>query len=232
MTRDTLVLLPGMLCDQELWQGQIAALADLADCQIAEMTGTTIDAMAEDVLSRAPSRFALAGHSMGGYVALAVVRMAPQRVSRLLLANTSARPDTEAQSTRRRDLIGRAGKGGFDAILHGLLPVLVHADSASNAAFQSRVEAMLRRTGVEAFVRHQAATAARIDSRPSLAAIDVPVQVLAGDPDPIVPPQHSAELAAAISHARFDVIEGSGHLTPIEQPERVSALMRSWLGSH
>src|SRR5690348_15387521 len=130
MTNDEkipLLLLPGLLCDAALWRAQVADLADLAECRVVDLTRhDSVAAMAEAALADAPPRFALAGLSMGGYVAHEIMRRAPERVERLALLDTSARADSDEQRARRRGLLALARRGRFRGVTPRLLPLLIH----------------------------------------------------------------------------------------------------------
>jgi pimeloyl-ACP methyl ester carboxylesterase len=172
---ESLILLPGLLNDERLWAHQMAQLADLAEIQVADLVGPdTIGAMAERVLVTRPSPFALAGLSMGGYVAFEVMRRAPERVSRLALLDTSARPDTPEQSARRRGLIELPRKGRFLGVTPRLLPQLLHPDHVRDRTIANTVVQMARSVGREGFIAQQRAIMARPDSRPDLARIKCP----------------------------------------------------------
>jgi pimeloyl-ACP methyl ester carboxylesterase len=227
--RDPVLLLPGMMCDAELWRDQIAALKDDAACTVPVLSAATIEAMAADVLRQAPERFALAGLSMGGYVALTIARTAPQRITRLFLANTSARADTPEQQAGRQAAIAHVEAGRFDQVIERLLNVLIHPSRAGDTAMLQRIDAMLRRVGPDFFVRQQRAAAGRPDSRPGLAAIAVPTHVVAGNSDRVIPPDHAAELAAAIPGASFNLFDTCGHLSPIERAADVTDALRRWI---
>lgn len=231
MAHESLVLLPGIACDAELWRAQSAALAGIADCMVIEPQGGSIEAMARHVLDAAPERFGLAGLSLGGYVALAILRLAPERVARLCLANTSARGDGEAQTAGRRVLIEETEAGGFEDVLGRLLPLLTDPQRQDDAALQARVMAMMRRAGPHAFVRQQDAAAHRPDARAGLARIRIPCCVIAGIADRVTPAPHGAEIAAAIPGATLHVLQGCAHLTPMEEPGLVTSIMRGWLGA-
>jgi pimeloyl-ACP methyl ester carboxylesterase len=225
-----LILLPGLLCDRALWAAQLEALADIADMTVADLTGgEAMSAMAAAVLAAAPPRFALAGMSMGGYVSFEIMRQAPDRVLRLALLDTSARPDTKAQSASRRELIAQAQRGDFKGVTPRLLPRWVHPDRVKDAALADAVTAMTQRVGRDAFLRQQVAIMNRPDSRPGLSQIRCPTLVLCGREDQSTPPEHHREIAADIPHARLAIIDRCGHLSPLEHPEIVSRQMRDWL---
>ncbi|MEI9987866.1 MAG: alpha/beta fold hydrolase [Aliidongia sp.] len=224
-----LILLPGLLCDAALWQYQISALADFAEPRVADLTRfDSIAAMAEGVLSTAPERFALAGLSMGGYVALEIIRRAPERVTRLALLDTSARADTDAQRARRRGLIELAQLGKFRGVTPHLLPMLLHADHL-NGRLSGIVTGMAERVGQAAFIRQELAILGRVDSRASLGAITAPTLVLCGDADALTPPIVAQEIAGNISGATFVLVEHCGHLSTLERPEAVNRAMIDWL---
>jgi pimeloyl-ACP methyl ester carboxylesterase len=225
-----LLLLPGLLCDARLWRDQIHALSDIAAATVADLTrDDTVEAMADRAAAAMPERFALAALSMGGYVAFAMLRRAPERITRLCLFDTSARPDTAEQARRRRGLIALARKGRFRGVTPRLLPQLVHPDRLSDTALTSEVMAMAERIGEQAFLRQQTAILRRSDSRPDLPHIRVPALVGVGEGDTLTPPDHAAEIAANLLGAELRVIAGCGHLPPIERPDAVSGLMRAWI---
>lgn len=225
-----LVLLPGLLCDAALWRGQIDDLADIAAPWVADMTrDDSVSRMAARVLEAAPPRFALAGLSMGGYVAQEIMRQAPERVARLALLDTSARPDSPEQTARRRGLIDLAEKGEFRGVTPRLLPVFLHPDRLNDKELTAAVMAMAERVGKDAFLRQQRAIISRPDSRPSLAAIACPTLVLCGRQDQLTPLDLHEEIAAGIRGAQLVVIEECGHLSTMERPWEASVALRQWL---
>ena len=225
-----LILCPGVLCDAELWRAQIDGLADLAEIRVADCTlDDAITAMAERLLAGAPDRFALAGLSLGGYVAQEVVRRAPERVTRLALLDTSARQDDAAVTQRRRDLIALAGRGKFRGVTPKLLPLLIHNGRLEDTALTNAVMAMAERVGAEAFLRQQTAVMGRADGRADLARIHCPTLVMCGRQDQLTPLDAHLEMAAAIPGADLVVLGDCGHLPTMERPDRATAAMRAWL---
>jgi pimeloyl-ACP methyl ester carboxylesterase len=185
--------------------------------------------MATRALAAAPPRFALAGLSMGGYVALEIMRRAPGRARRLILFDTSARKDTEEQSRRRRGLMALTRSGQFRGVTPRLLPLLVHPDRVAEQPLAGEVMAMAERVGKEAFLRQQTAILGRPDSRPDLPRFAVPTLVAVGAQDALTPPDHAEEIAAGIPGARLEVIADCGHLPTMERPAEATALMRDFL---
>lgn len=229
MRRQTLLLLPGLLCDSRLWREQAAALAPLARAVVAELTlDDRMEAMAARAIAAVEGPFALAGLSMGGYVALEVMRQAPGRVTRLALLDTSARPDTAEQTRRRRGLIALSRSGQFRGVTPRLLPQLIHP-LRLESPLAAEVMAMAERVGQEAFLRQQEAIMHRPDSRPGLARIAVPTLVGVGADDALTPPPLAAELAAMIPGARLRHFADAGHLPTMETPEAVNAALAGWL---
>ena len=230
MSRRHLILLPGLLTDARLYGHQTAALADIADVTVADLTqGDSVGALAERVLAAAPATFALAGLSMGGYVAFEILRRAPQRVVRLALLDTTARADTAEQVERRNAGIAVARDGHFGRIMPALLPQLVLPAHLALDSVGGLAVRMAEAVGPEAFIRQQTAIRDRPDSRPLLAAIACPTLVLVGAQDQLTPPDRAAEMAEAIPAAQLISIVDCGHLSAIEQPEAVSAALRFWL---
>jgi pimeloyl-ACP methyl ester carboxylesterase len=225
-----LVLLPGLLNDARLWAHQAAALADTARVTVMELTrDDSLAAMAERVLAAAPRRFALAGLSMGCYVSMEIMRRAPERVERLALLDSTARPDTPEQTQRRLDAIRLAETGGFDKVMPTMLPNLVHPAHLQIEAIAGLAKSMAKAVGADAFIRQQTAIMGRPDSRPDLGDIACPAMVLCGRQDTLTPLDRHQEMADLIPGAALVVIEDCGHLSAIEQPEAVNAALRGWL---
>jgi len=210
-----LLALPGLLLDERLWQAQVAALAARRPVTSFPLSpDTTIAGLAEAALARAPEgRFALAGLSMGGYVALEIVRRAPERVAALALLDTSARPDTAEQTQARRDAIA-ASASDFDGVVRTLLARLLHPSRVGDPALEALLLAMARRIGRADYVRQQEAIIGRIDSRPSLARIACPTLVLHGEADALVPIACGRDTARRIPGAQFVAVPGMGHDLP------------------
>jgi pimeloyl-ACP methyl ester carboxylesterase len=226
----SLVLLPGLLCDSDLWRHQISRFGGQIDCLVADLTGAdSIAALARTVLDRAPDRFALAGLSMGGYVALEIMRQAPERVRLLALLDTSARPDTVEQSRRRGALLALSRRGRFNGVTPRLLPQLIHPDRLADAELTATVMGMAERIGRDAFVRQQTAIMGRPDSRPSLGRISCPTLVVCGRQDVLTPLDRAEELVEHIAGARLRVIEQCGHLSTLERPDSVNQALADWL---
>lgn len=224
---DDLILLPGLLCDARLWRDVASRLA--VRSQIADLTqDQSVPAMAERVLETAPARFALAGLSMGGYVALEIMRQAPERVTHLALFDTSARPDDDARKETRRKGIAMVQQGRFIGVSRGLLGTLI-APHHMGTPLAAEVQAMSERVGAEAYVRQQTAIMGRVDSRPMLGTIQVPTLVGVGELDKLTPPELAEEMAGAIRGAELVRFADSAHLPTMENPEVVVEAMRGWL---
>ncbi|CAG0993338.1 Pimeloyl-[acyl-carrier protein] methyl ester esterase [Burkholderiales bacterium] len=229
-SRVPLLLLPGLVCDAELFAAQASGLADVADVRVADLTAhDTMAALADDALRRAPwPRFALGGLSMGGYVAYEILRRAPGRVAALALIDTSARPDSAEASDNRRRLMALALRD-FSAVAETLLPKLLHPAHAADPRLAGIVRDMAARVGAEAFARQELAIIGRADSRPDLGRIACPAVVIAGRDDALIPPEVHEEQAAGIRGADLVFVDRCGHLATIEQPEGVNAALRRWL---
>ena len=224
-----LLLLPGLTNDRRVWQGVADRLADVASVRVADLTTRdTMSALADDVLAKAPPRFALAGLSMGGYCALEIVARAPERVIALGLVDTGARPDTPEGRANREKQIERA-PAEFATIVEELLPKWVHPSRLDDHAVADIVRAMARDVGADAFARQQRAIMSRADSRPRLAAIRCPTVVVCGREDVLLPLEAHEEMARGIPGAMLRVIEHCGHLAPLERPDDVAAALRELL---
>ncbi|HSO21248.1 MAG TPA: alpha/beta hydrolase, partial [Desulfosarcina sp.] len=210
---------------------QVRSLRPIAACHVTDhhaRHGTIAD-MAAAIVADAPARFALAGLSMGGYVALEICRQFGSRVDRLALVDTSARPDTPEQTQRRGHLTALCRKGRFQEMAESLYPFLVHPGRSDDAVLKRRIVDMAHRVGSAVFLRQQRAIVRRIDQRPNLAAIDCPTVVICGEQDQITPMACSKEMAAGIRGAGLEVLADCGHMSTMERPDMVAAILRGWL---
>jgi pimeloyl-ACP methyl ester carboxylesterase len=224
------VLVPGLDCSARLYAAQIPALWGFGPVVVATHTrDDTMAAIARRILAEAPPRFALAGLSMGGYIAFEIVRHAPERVDRLALLDTSARDDSPEAQEKRRANIALAEGGRFDEAIELVWPMLVHPDRHKDARLKQIHVAMCHDVGAEAYVRQQRAILTRADSRPLLPAIKCPTLVLVGEQDGLTPPFLSEEMAAGIPGAKLVKVPHCGHLSTLEQPDAVNAALVEWM---
>ncbi|MDP2408796.1 MAG: alpha/beta fold hydrolase [Pseudolabrys sp.] len=227
-----LLLVPGLLCSARLYLPQIVALWPRGPVAVADhRRDDTVEAIAARILADAPPRFALAGLSMGGYIALNIFKLAPDRVAKLALLDTSARPDLPEQKAGREKFIAMAEAGKLMDVVETLTPKFLHRSRHGDAALKRVVRDMAADTGTEAFVRQQKAIMSRPDSRPLLATITCPTLVLVGEGDELTPPDLSREIAAGIAGSRLVTVPDCGHLSTIEQPEAVNAALNDWLAA-
>ena len=225
-----IVLVPGLMSSARIYAKQLPELWRLGPVTVAQATQEgAIASMAARILADAPPRFALAGHSMGGYLALEVVRQAPERVERLALLSTSARPDTPEQTERRERLIALTESGRFDEVPELLFPLLVHESRRDDESLHRLVREMADDVGADVFVRQQRAIIARADLRPLLEAIACPTLVVHGDDDAVIPLENGEELVDRIRGARLVRLEACGHLVTAEQPRETTAALGEWL---
>jgi pimeloyl-ACP methyl ester carboxylesterase len=226
------VLIPGLLCTPRLYAEQIPALWRFGPVTIADHTrDDSMPEIARRLLAQAPPKFALIGLSMGGYVAFEVQRQAPDRVVKLALLDTTARPDAPEQTEQRKRQIEMARGGRFEGIAQLLFPRFVSAARHGDAALQAIVRTMAEDTGADAFARQQTAIMSRMDSRPGLASIPCPTLVLVGADDSLTPPERAAEMTAGIPGARQVVVPSCGHLSTLERPEAVTAALVEFLSA-
>ncbi len=227
--RQNLVLVPGLICDAAVWQQQVAHLEDIATAIVPAVDGQeTMADMARSVLAAAPERFALAGFSMGGYVALEVLRQAPERISRLCLVDTSARQDTPEKRAWREKVLAMCARGQYADVITDMFRILLHPEHQRDPLL-GFVRAMTERIGADVYARRQRAQMTRSDSRGLLATTSIPVRVICGRQDAMSSLVEHNEIAEIAPRGRISIIEECGHMAPIEQPHAVSALMRDWL---
>ncbi|MCK9917667.1 alpha/beta hydrolase [Microbacteriaceae bacterium K1510] len=225
-----LLLVPGLLCSARLYAPQVAALWPQGPVMVADhRRDADVAAIAARILEQAPPRFALAGLSMGGYIAFAMMRQAPERIVKLALLDTAARPDTPEQSAAREKFIGMAQAGKLSEVVDTLTPRFLHKSRHNDEALVRTVRAMADDTGVTAFVQQERAIMGRPDSRPLLSSIKCPTLVLVGEGDELTPPALAQEMASGIAGAQLVVVPGCGHISTLEQPDAVNAAMAEWL---
>ena len=231
MAKEKLILIPGMLCDERLYAHQIDGVAERADATVWMPVGAeTIADLAKQLLAEAPDRFALAGLSMGGYIALEIARVAPERLTRLALMDTTPLPDSPERTAMRRQTIGRAERGEFETFYgEMLLPRLIHTDRLSDAALVGAVRGMAMSLGPEVFIQQTRAVMSRQSYVPVLPGIRCPTLVVCGKQDAICPVDDHRLMAETILGAKLVVIDECGHLASIERPHAVTSVLQYWL---
>ncbi len=225
-----ILLIPGLNCTAEIYLRQLPAVWAFGPTSIANhQPGNSMREIAGHILADAPPRFALVGFSMGGYIAFEILRQAPERVVKLALLDTSARPDSDEATRKRRATIALTEQGKFRLAITQNFPNAVHPDHAEDAALRALHIGMAMASGPEVYKRHQVAIIERPDSRPDLAAIGVPTLVVVGEADAITPPDAAREIADGISGARLVVVRKAGHMALAEQPDVVTSALAEWL---
>ncbi len=223
------LLVPGLNCDARVYAGAARVLWQHGPITIANHTaGDRMESIAGAILADAPPRFALAGFSMGGYLAFEILRQAPDRVQKLCLLDTSAAPDASESSENRRRRMALAEAGKFGAVVEQSFPNSVHPDNVTNPDLYSIHRAMAEANGPQVYVAQQQAIIDRPDSRPDLSGISVPTLIVVGEGDQITPPAAAEEMQRGIADSRLVTIPHAGHLALLEQPEPVHAALREW----
>jgi len=237
VTPPSALLLPGLLCDRALWAGQLAALGTQVRCIVPAWGALdSVPAMAAAVLAQAPPRFVLLGHSLGGRVALEIVRSAPARVSALALLNTGYQPrpagaagDHEARE--RQALLERAGADGMRAMGRVWVQRMVHPLRLGAAALIEAILAMIERCPLEVFAAQIRALLERPDASAVLTAIRCPTLLLCGAQDSWSPPARHEAMARLIRGSQLAVIPECAHMSPMERPAEVAERLSQWLAA-
>ncbi len=225
-----LFLLCGLLCDEAIWADVPARLADAADSHVVSFRGySSIGAMADQVLLAAPPRFALAGHSMGGRVAIEVWRRAPERISAMALLNTGIYPVRDAEHESRGALLRLAQAHGMSALAATWLPPLMGAPPERVAQVMPTLVAMVERATPAIFAAHTNALLHRPDARAVLPSITVPTLLLSGTGDTWISLWQYSAMERTVPRATHVEIAGAGHMAPIERPDAVARALRAWL---
>lgn len=228
---ENLLLVSGLLCSDDLWLDQIGAFEqDFNIMLVDHQSHDCIKDMVTAMLLDAPETFSLAGLSLGGYVAFEVMRQAPERVEKLILLDTNARADNEAQKIQRQQMIEQDANQTMVSLIQTRMHFLVHPDHLSDQNLCQRIEHMAEETGMAAYIRQQKAMLTRPDSRDGLKNINGPTLIICGDKDALTPPKVHQEMADLIAGAEFHIIKNCGHLSSMEKPDEVNRLMTDFLG--
>jgi pimeloyl-ACP methyl ester carboxylesterase len=223
-------LLPGLLCDEAIWRSQARLLSESHDVRVPHFFGyDSIPAMARAVLSMAPERFSLAGHSMGGRVAIEIMNQAPQRVERLALLDTGVHGVRPTERGARQELVDLAFSEGMEALAARWLPPMLAPDRVGDVAMVEEITAMICRATPLVFARQVRALLTRPSAKSVLSRIACPVQVIVGRQDNWSPVAQHEEIVAAVRGAKLSVIEDCGHMAPLEQPQAVGDILAGWL---
>jgi pimeloyl-ACP methyl ester carboxylesterase len=227
----TIMLLPGLACDAAMWRDQMDALTPFGPVHVSDVHTrfASLPRMAAALLAEQPGELCLCGSSMGGMLALEVLRQAPQRVAALALLGSSARPDTAELLKLRADAIELFEQGRMLEVLRANVGFAFDPQNARKPALVQTYLDMIVRAGAQQLIAQNRAIMARPDSRPLLPSITCPVLVACGTSDLLTPPECSREMAELIPGSRFELISECGHMLTLEQPARVNALLLDWL---
>lgn len=225
-----LVLLPGMMCDARLFGPQIAALSGRVPIHLAPVTAhDSVEALAADILENAPPRFALAGLSMGGIVAMEVVRQAPDRVRRLGLLDTNPRAELDQVKQGREPQIEKVRAGGLREVMRDELKPNYLADGPNRQEVLDLCMEMAVDLGPDVFERQSRALQARPDQQDTLKSVQVPTLILMGEDDRLCPRDRHELMHDLVDGSVFEIVQGAGHLPTLEQPGAVTRAFQRWL---
>ncbi|PID35762.1 MAG: alpha/beta hydrolase [Rhodobacterales bacterium] len=227
---EPVLFVPGLASDARVFAPQVNALSREHVVQVASLAGEdSIRAMAAQSLSNAPPKFALVGQGMGGVVALEMAHRAPDRVTRLALISTSPLPDSPEAAAAREPVIVKAQSGGLDEAFRSVF----HMDTLAEGPVRGPVWALMHKMalelGAEVFVRHQRAMQRRPDTQKVLRVVKMPVLVLAGEADRIVPVQRQQFMAQLVPYAQMKILSGAGHVPSLETPAAMISALETWL---
>jgi pimeloyl-ACP methyl ester carboxylesterase len=231
MMTEPLLLIPGLMCTDALFAPQVEAFSKEREVLVADHTrADTMEEIAAQILDAAPERFALAGLSMGVYLALEIIAQAPEHVTRVALLDGKARPDTPEQIEARHGLLKMADEGRFmDITTNVLMSRLIAEQRQGEAALRDTIIQMALDTGEAAFRCQMNAILTRRDYRPVLETVSCPALVLTGALDVITPAECAMEMHAAMPDAKLVILPGCGHLATLEAPFDVNGQLREWL---
>jgi pimeloyl-ACP methyl ester carboxylesterase len=230
MSLPTLVLLPGMMCDARMYTSQIEALKDIAECQVGYIGGADNMAdIARQVLDQAPESFALVGLSMGGIVAMEIVRQAPERVTRLALMDTNPKAEIDEVKAARQPQIEAAQAGQLEQLVREVMVPRYFTSYQTHSQLDDLCVDMALSLGKGVFVRQSHALKNRRDQQDTLVNFNKPCLVLMGEEDELCPLDRHECMVALIPQATFVKIANAGHLPTLEQPAATNAALKQWM---
>lgn len=225
-----LLLLPGLLCDESIWSGQMGSLRSAATATVPEYrSATSLEEMASVALGTVDGPISVAGHSMGARVALEMWRSAPERIDRLALFDFWVGPVAVGEPEKRSLMMDLSQEEGMEAVAQSWVASMVHPDRTDDTRLVDPLHKMVCTYSHTQHVGQISALLTRSDLWPLLPTIDVPTLIAVGRQDPWRSVEQHEQMAAAIPGARLEVIEDCGHMAPAEQPEAVTALLVEWL---
>jgi pimeloyl-ACP methyl ester carboxylesterase len=228
--KDNLILLPGTLCDGSLFQQQVEAFDDFAQCTIGDHSSSDdLQKVAANILDCTKGDFSVMGLSYGGIIAFEMWRQAPERMKRLILLNTTFKLPSSETRIKQQRFVSMARRGEFkEIIVNNLKDTLLHPDHAAMPDIRKQVLDMALKTGKEKYYKQINSQLGRPDSTTDLHFIKCPTLIITGRQDKICTPEIHAQMAAMIPNSKLEIIENCGHLTTLEQPEKVSEVIRKW----
>lgn len=230
--KPVIYLLPGLLCDRDVWQFQARDLAAVAQVRVPDFRGMdSLSAMADMILAQAPERFAVAGHSMGGRVGLELVHKAPERLSHLILLSVGAHAVTLDECEQRSSLVEEAARLGMARYATSWADLMLGYRHEDNPGVREIIETMARRQSLDDFIAHITAGLGRADQAQYLPHIRLPVLLIVGEQDTWSPVSQHEGIRRRIPDATLAVVPDAGHMVPLDQPGVVSRLIADWLAS-
>ena len=228
--KPVLMLLPGLMCDEAVWEHQRQTLAPFTEVIIPVFRGfNSLVAMAEHVLSMAPERFSVVGHSMGGRGVWELMELAGNRIDRIAVMDTGVHPVSREEPDKRQVLLDKAQVEGLKAVADDWIPGMVHPDRREDKKLIDEITAMILRNSVEDFLGQQQALLERKDQTSTLSHISQEVLLVAGVADSHSPPAQHQLMAEQLGKSRLEIIPDAGHMVTMEKPEEVSTILLDWL---
>jgi pimeloyl-ACP methyl ester carboxylesterase len=229
---ETLVLVPGMMCDARVFWHQVIALSgDVPVLVAAPVRGATVEEMAADLIPALPDRFALAGQGLGGNVALEIQRRAPERVSRIALMSLSVQAESPQAAADREARLVKVQVGRLTEAVAADVPPEALAPGSARAEIREMLRDMALTLGEGVYLRQCRAMQRRADQQKALRRALLPALVLCGAEDTVMPPRRHQFIADMMPYGRLEMIAGAGHLPSLEQPEAVTRALEAWLSA-
>lgn len=233
MERAVVYLLPGLLCDETVWTAQSAALSAAAEVVVPDFRGfRSLRDMAAAVLAEAPEHFSVAGHSMGGRVALEIHRAAPERIERIALLGTSYHAADEGEPAQRKAFVDIARRDGMAALASAWMPRLLHPDHLAKRQMVKAISRVIESHSIGELEGQVEALLNRADDTENLRGIRCPALIACGREDAWGSADEHRRMASMIAHATLGIVGHSGHMMTLEQPDETNRLLLAWMARH
>ena len=223
-------MVPGMMCDERIFSPQIEALSQNLEVTIADISNfSSVRELASDVLKKAPKKFSLLGHSMGGIVAMEIYSQAPDRIEKLILMDTNPKAELDEVKLKREPQIREVNKGKLLEVMRDEMKPNYLAESENKRSVLNVCMDMALTLGPDVFINQSRALQSRLDQQNTIQSIKIPVLIMCGSEDKLCPVEKHEMMHNMITDSDLKIINNAGHMPTLEQPRETTEVIKEWL---